>query len=83
MYKSPVSLSHQNSPSFGGLCGNTTYSLTVQDANGCTANANQFLPEPTQVLFSDSLSDYNGFNISCSGLSDGSIHFLKYEIICK
>ena len=38
-------------------------------------NANKFLPEPSQISFSDSLSDYNGVNISCFGFSDGTIHF--------
>ena len=65
----------QNSPIFTGLCGNTTYSITVMDANGCTFNANRFLPEPTQISFTYSTSDYNGFNISCFGLSDGEIIF--------
>ena len=65
----------QNSPTFPNLCGNTTYSITVMDANGCIYNANKFLPEPTQISFTYSTSDYNGFNISCFGLSDGEIIF--------
>ena len=65
----------QNSSTFTGLCGNTTYSITIEDENGCQYNANTFLSEPTQVIFSDSLSNYNGYNISCNGISDGSIYF--------
>jgi len=65
----------QNSSTFSGLCGNTTHSITVMDANGCTFIANKFLSAPTSVSFTHSTSDYNGFNISCNGLSDGEITF--------
>ena len=30
---------------------------------------------PTEVSFSYTTSDYNGFNISCAGFSDGEITF--------
>ena len=36
---------------------------------------NKFLPEPTQIIFTHTTSNYNGFNISCNGLSDGEITF--------
>ena len=65
----------QSSPIFTGLNGNSTYYITILDANGCTFNANKFLSEPTQISFTYSTSSYNGFNISSFGLSDGSIHF--------
>ena len=65
----------QSSPIFTGLCGNTTHSITVKDANGCTFNANKFLSEPTQISFTHTTSNYNGFNISCNGLNDGEIMF--------
>ena len=45
------------------------------DANGCQDTTDKLLSEPDSLIFSDSLSDYNGFNISCFGYSDGSIHF--------
>ena len=66
---------YQNSSTFSSLCGNTTYSITVQDANGCTFTANKFISTPTEVSFSYTTSDYNGFNISCAGFSDGEITF--------
>ena len=65
----------QNSSTFSSLCGNTTYSITVQDANGCTFTANKFISTPTEVSFSYTTSDYNGFDISCDGFSDGEITF--------
>ena len=65
----------QNSSSFSGLCGNTTYSITVRDANNCEYSTTKFLSEPTAVSFSYTTSDYNGFEISCNGFSDGEITF--------
>ena len=65
----------QNSSTFSGLCGNTTYSITVKDVNGCTYTTNKFLSSPTEVSFTYSTSDYNGFDISCAGFSDGEIIF--------
>ena len=67
--------SFQNSSIFPGLCGDSTYSIIVMDANGCQDTTDKYLSEPDSLIFSDSLSDYNGFNISCFGYSDGSIHF--------
>ena len=37
--------------------------------------ANKFISTPTEVSFSYTTSDYNGFNISCAGFSDGEITF--------
>ena len=65
----------QNSSSFSGLCGNTTYSITVRDTNNCEYSTTKFLSEPTAVSFSYTTSDYNGFEISCNGFSDGEITF--------
>ncbi len=48
------------------------YSVTVTDANGCTAIGNVTLTEPPLLSASiSSVSNYNGFNISCNGGSDG------------
>ncbi len=48
-----------------------TYNVTVTDAYGCTTGAEAILnlPEPLSLNFL--ASDYNGFNISCLGRSDG------------
>ena len=66
---------YQNSSTFSNLCGNTTYIITVKDANGCTFSANKFITEPTEVVFLATSLDYNGYGISCNGLSDGEISF--------
>jgi gliding motility-associated-like protein len=51
-----------------------TYSVLVTDANNCTTTSQITLTEPS-VLTSTvvSLGNYNGYNISCNGLTDGSI----------
>lgn len=48
------------------------YSVTVTDANGCTASTSYVVtePPPLTVDFTDE-SDNNGYNISCNGGSDG------------
>jgi len=49
------------------------YTYTVTDANGCTATGSITLTEPDGLGSDMAVSDYNGFNISCNGLSDGSV----------
>ncbi|MDX9730020.1 MAG: PKD-like domain-containing protein, partial [Bacteroidales bacterium] len=50
-----------------------TYSVVITDANGCEATAGVIVTDPPPLSFDADVSDYNGFNISCYGLSDGSI----------
>jgi gliding motility-associated-like protein len=50
-----------------------TYTVTVTDANGCTIAGSVTVNLPPQLTFTYTLSNYNGFNISCYGKSDGSI----------
>jgi Zn-dependent metalloprotease len=48
------------------------YTVTVTDANGCTANTVVNISEPPMLTASiPSVSNYNGYNISCNGGSDG------------
>ena len=49
------------------------YVYEVVDANGCTTTGSITLTEPDGLASSISTSDYNGYQISCFGLSDGSI----------
>ena len=49
------------------------YTYTITDANGCELSGSITLIEPDGLSSFISTSDYNGFNISCFGLSDGSI----------
>jgi hypothetical protein len=53
-----------------------SYKLKVTDSNGCNAlwNNDVKITSPAAALnFTTTLSDYNGYNISCYGMSDGSI----------
>jgi gliding motility-associated-like protein len=51
-----------------------TYSVTATDINGCTINSSITLIEPTALTQTISAATYaSGTNISCFGLSDGSI----------
>ena len=50
-----------------------TYTYTVVDANGCEISDSITLTEPIGLTSSIATSDYNGVNISCYGLADGSI----------
>lgn len=54
--------------------GASTYTVNTTDVNGCTSSATVTLTEPL-VLASTAIAstNYNGFNISCNGLSDGAI----------
>lgn len=50
------------------------YSLDVSDANGCVSSNSINITEPDIILFNATVSsDYNGEDVSCSGVSDGSI----------
>lgn len=52
-----------------------TYSVTVTDYNGCIAYSAVTVNEPSPlVAVIDSISDYNGYGISCSGAADGKIY---------
>jgi PKD repeat protein len=50
-----------------------TYFYTVVDANGCEITDSITLTAPIGLTSSITTSDYNGVNISCFGLADGSI----------
>lgn len=51
-----------------------TYTVTVTDANGCTATESYTLAEPSDIASSiTSPTFYGGYNISCADGNDGSI----------
>jgi gliding motility-associated-like protein len=60
-----------------------TYSFTVTSATGCnsSASANVVINPPAteSPVLSKDLSSYNGFNISCTGKSDGFIRLVLAE----
>jgi len=49
------------------------YKVTVTDVNGCTITDSVRVDLPPSLQFTKSLSDYNGYNVSCNGLANGSI----------
>lgn len=50
-----------------------TYSVTITDVNGCSIMNSATVTQPTQIAASTSItSNYNGQNISCFGLTNGS-----------
>ena len=59
---------------YSSLNAATTYYFSVIDANGCNLYQEPVnISEPTPTVLNFSISDYNGFNISCFGSSDASI----------
>lgn len=49
------------------------YSVTYTDANGCVKRDSITINLPEDLVFTTTSSDYNGYNISCFGASDGWI----------
>ena len=50
-----------------------TYNVTIKDANDCTLTKSFTITEPAQLVASGTISNKNGFGISCNGAADGSI----------
>ena len=50
-----------------------TYNVTIKDANDCTLTKSFTITEPDQLVASGTISNKNGFGISCNGADDGSI----------
>ena len=66
-------LNFQNSSVFLSLCGNANYTVEVNDINSCSFTENISISEPASITFSNSTSDYNGYEISCDANNDGEI----------
>lgn len=50
-----------------------TYCVIVTDANGCVATTQIPMLEPDPIATAGTVSDYNGFGVSCFGSCDGFI----------
>ena len=50
------------------------YDLVVTDENGCSASIDVEIEEPSQLESLSTISNYNGYAISCFGGSDGFIN---------
>jgi gliding motility-associated-like protein len=54
--------------------GAATYSVNIVDLNGCAASASTIITQPDSLIaVINSVSDYNGFAISCNGAANGTI----------
>jgi len=52
-----------------------TYTVTVGEGSGlCTQTKTFVVTEPQQVVITETITNYNGFEISCFGASDGRIN---------
>ena len=50
-----------------------TYTLTITDQNSCSSSEIIEITEDAGIVIISSLSDYNGYGVSCENGSDGSI----------
>ena len=58
-----------------GLNASTTYYVTITDANGCSITGIPVtVSEPDALSINFTMSDYNGFNVSCNNSTDGSVN---------
>lgn len=62
----------QTNPTATGLCANT-YGVTITDNSGCTGAGQITVNEPPKITLTTAVtSNYNGAEISCNGLCDGT-----------
>ncbi len=55
------------------------YQVIVTDANGCSNNKEVVITQPFELSANGNLSNYDGFNISCNGSSDGTIDLEVFD----
>ena len=55
-----------------------TYTVVATDKNGCTITDQFEITQPDSLVISETISDYNGFQISQAGENDGSINITVY-----
>lgn len=59
--------------SVGGLPSGT-YWVLIEDANNCEDSVGFVLSDPPVLNITASVSDYQGYNVSCNGSTNGEIH---------
>jgi hypothetical protein len=55
--------------SFNNLIGNTTYTITATDANGCSITSSVYIVDPQPIIFTSTSTT----DVTCNAGSDGSI----------
>jgi large repetitive protein len=62
-----------NTQDISGI-GAGNYSVVAMDVNGCTDTLNVMLTQPDQLVVTiDSISNFNGYNVSCFGSTNGTV----------
>ena len=49
------------------------YSVIATDQNGCSVGISHEITEPSEITVSETISNYNGYGVSCNGENDGYI----------
>jgi len=50
------------------------YNVTITDVNGCVLNNSAIIELPPPLSYTKNVPEFNGYNISCNGLANGSIN---------
>ena len=71
----PYSISWSTSDTTAAIANLTagTYYYTVTDTNGCVASDSVIIDEPASMSTAITVSNYNGFEVSAAGATDGTI----------
>ena len=59
------------------------YTLTLADSNSCSISQTFTLAQPDDITVSAVISNYNGFEISTAGASNGSINITAVGGFCQ
>lgn len=67
----------QTTDSIGGLTSGSFY-VIVEDVNNCQDSLNFTMANPDSIIVPAIVSDYQGYNISCNGGTNGSIEVFPF-----
>jgi len=66
-------LPFQNSSIFNNLCGDSSYAITVRDADSSVFTSLIFLNQPSEFTYQVDIQEINGYGVSCSWGCNGQI----------
>ena len=70
--KDGTSIANQTSANLSTLA-TGTYAVTVTDANGCTINDSVVISQPDDLVISENITNFEGFEVSCFDADDAAI----------